>query len=81
MKPVGTEGFISLEEIIVSEEFLYSHPSVDKTKEVMDYVVRTGNLDEPITINRDTNVLTNGYRRYLAAKMVGMNIVPINYEQ
>ena len=81
LKPVGTEGFISLEEIIVSEEFLHSHPSDDKTKEVMDYVVRTGNLDEPITINRDTNILTNGYRRYLAAKMVGMNVVPINYEQ
>ena len=81
MKPVGTEAFISLEEIIVSEEFLHSHPSVDKTQEVMDYVARTGNLDEPITINRDTNILTNGYRRYLAAKMAGMNVVPINYEQ
>lgn len=81
MKPIGTEAFISLEEIIITEEFSHSHPSVEKTQEVMEYVSRTGNLDEPITINRDTNVLTNGYRRYLAAKMVGMDVVPINYEQ
>ena len=31
MKPDGTEEFISLDQIILTEEFLNSHPSVEKT--------------------------------------------------
>ena len=81
MKPDGTEEFISLDQIIVTEEFLNSHPSVEKTQQVINYVKRTGCLDEPITINRDTKILTDGYRRYIVAKNVRMNLVPIVYEK
>jgi ParB-like chromosome segregation protein Spo0J len=81
MKPDGTEEFILLEQIVVSEEFLNSHPSVEKTQQVIDHVKRTGYLDEPIMINRDTKILTDGYRRYIAAKKVGMDLVPIVYEK
>jgi hypothetical protein len=81
MKPDGTEEFILLDQIIVTEEFLNSHPSVEKTQQVINHVKRTGCLDEPITINRDTKILTDGYRRYIVAKNVGMNLVPIVYEK
>lgn len=80
MKQDGTEDLISLDQIVVTEEFLNSHPSVEKTEQVMNYVKRTGCLDEPITINRDTKILTDGYRRYIAAKRFEMNLVPIVYE-
>ena len=81
MKLDGTEEFILLDQIIVTEEFLNSHPSVEKTQKVMNHVKQTGYLDEPITINRDTKILTNGYIRYIAAKNVKMDIVPIVYEK
>jgi hypothetical protein len=81
MKPDGTEEFILLDQVIVTEEFLNSHPSVEKTQQVINHVKRTGCLDEPITIDRDTTILTDGYRRYLVAKNVRMNLVPIIYEK
>jgi hypothetical protein len=81
VKPEGTEDFILLEQIVVTEEFLNSHPSVEKTQQVMDHVQRTGYLDEPITINQDTKILTDGYRRYIVAKKVEMDLVPIVYEK
>ena len=68
MKPDGTEEFILLDQIIVTEEFLNSHPSVEKTQQVINH-------------NRDTKILTNGYRRYIVAKNVRMNLVPIVYEK
>ncbi|NEU35232.1 plasmid stabilization protein, partial [bacterium LRH843] len=56
--PEGTEDFISIEQISVPEEFLNSRPNPEKTQQVIDYVKRTGYLDEPIMINRDTKILT-----------------------
>jgi hypothetical protein len=80
MKPDGTEDFILLDQIVVTEEFLNSHPSVEKTKLALNHVKRTGYLDEPIMINQDTKVLLDGYTRYIAAKDMKMNLVPIVYE-
>lgn len=79
--PVGTEDFISIEKISVPEAFLNSTPNPEKTQKVVDYVKRTGYLDEPITINRYTKVLTDGYRRYIVAKKVKLDLVPVVYEK
>jgi hypothetical protein len=79
--PEGTEDFISIEQIIVPEAFLNSTPNPEKTQQVIEYVKRTGYLDEPITINRDTKILTDGYKRYIASKKVEMDLVPVAYEK
>ena len=79
--PKGTEDFILLDEIIVPEAFLNSHPNPEKTQQVIDYVKRIGYLDEPIIVNRDTKVLSDGYRRYIIAKKVKMVMVPVAYEK
>lgn len=81
MKPDETEEFILLNQIVVTEEFLNSNPSVEKTQQVLNHVKRTGCLDEPIMINRDTKILRDGYRRYIAAQKVGMELVPVIYEK
>ncbi|MEF2097283.1 hypothetical protein V3595_21930 [Bacillus sp. CFBP9009] len=81
MKPDETEEFILLKQIVVTEEFLNSNPSVEKTQQVLNHVKRTGCLDEPIMIDRDTKILRDGYRRYIAAQKVGMELVPIIYEK
>ena len=79
--PEGTEGFISLNQIKVPEEFLQFQPSAYKTQLVMDHVKQSGILDEPITIDRETGMLTDGYRRYVVAKKLDMKTVPVMYEK
>ncbi|MFC3883929.1 hypothetical protein ACFOU2_10605 [Bacillus songklensis] len=79
--PEGTEDFMSLEEVVVTEEFLNSRPNPKKIQKVVDYVKRTGSLDEPITIKRDTKILTDGYTRYIVAKKVKMDLIPVEYEK
>ena len=79
--PEGTEDFILLEQISVPETFLNSTPNPEKTQQVIEYVKRIGYLDEPIIINRDTKILSDGYRRYIVAKKAKMNLVPVAYEK
>ncbi|MFC3883300.1 hypothetical protein ACFOU2_07105 [Bacillus songklensis] len=81
VKTKGAEDFISLEEIVVTEEFLNSCPNPGKIQRVVDYLKRTGCLDEPITIKRDTKILTDGYTRYIVAKKVKMDLIPVAYEK
>ncbi|MGE7595803.1 plasmid stabilization protein [Peribacillus frigoritolerans] len=77
----GTEDFIARKEIVVPEAFLNSHPNPEKTQQVVNYVKRTGHLDEPLTINRETNMLSDGYRRYIVAQQLDLDIVPVAYEK
>ncbi|MGE8021597.1 hypothetical protein ACQKOM_22290 [Peribacillus frigoritolerans] len=42
MKPDETEEFILLNQIVVTEEFLNSNPSVEKTLQVLNHAKRTG---------------------------------------
>ncbi|MDQ0245073.1 hypothetical protein J2S09_002649 [Bacillus fengqiuensis] len=79
--PVGTEDFILLEQIVVTEKFSNSRPNPEKIQKVVNYLKRTGNLDEPITVNRDTKILTDGYTRYIVAERVKMNLIPVAYEK
>ncbi|WP_050184060.1 ParB N-terminal domain-containing protein [Domibacillus robiginosus] len=79
--PEGTEDFISLDQIEVPESFLQTRPNPYKTQLVIDYVKQAGILDEPITINRETKVLTDGYRRYIVAEKLEMKTVPVMYEK
>lgn len=79
--PEGTEDFVSLRSIIVPEAFLNSYPNPDKTQQVIDHVKQTGQLDEPILINRDTMILSDGYRRYVVANQMEMDVVPVAYEK
>jgi len=43
-------------------------------------VKRTGHLDKPLTIDKSSKVLKDGYRRYIVAKTVKMDKVPVVYE-
>lgn len=79
--PNGTEGFLPLSEITIPEEFLSFQPSWEKTRKVISFVKNHGYLDEPITVNRETKLLTDGYRRYVVAQELGLELVPIMYEK
>ncbi|MGU3397260.1 plasmid stabilization protein [Priestia sp. D51] len=79
-QPKGTQDLLSFDEIIVPEEFLKTRPNPEKTQKVIDFVKRTGRLDEPLTIEKESKILKDGYRRYVVAKTVKMDKVPVTYE-
>ena len=79
-QPKGTQDILSFDDIIVPEAFLNTRPNPEKTQKVIDFVKRTGRLDEPLTIEKGSNVLKDGYRRYVVAKTVKMDKVPVVYE-
>ncbi|MDN3233073.1 plasmid stabilization protein [Priestia megaterium] len=79
-QPKGTQDLVNFDDIIVPEEFLKTRPNPEKTQKVIDFVKRTGRLDEPLTIEKGSNILKDGYRRYVVAKTVKMDKVPVVYE-
>ncbi|WP_322551641.1 plasmid stabilization protein (plasmid) [Priestia megaterium] len=79
-QPKGTQDLLNFDDIVVPEAFLKTRPNPEKTQKVIDFVKRTGRLDEPLTIEKGSNVLKDGYRRYVVAKTVKMDKVPVVYE-
>ncbi|MGA6841322.1 plasmid stabilization protein, partial [Priestia megaterium] len=79
-QPKGTQDIVSFDEIIVPEAFLKTRPNPVKTEEVIEFVKRTGHLDKPLTVEKGSKVLKDGYRRYVVAKTVKMDKVPVVYE-
>jgi len=80
IQPKGTKDVVSFEDIIVPEAFLKIRPNPVKTEEVIEFVKRTGHLDKPLTIEKETKVLKDGYRRYIVAKIMKMDKVPVVYD-
>ncbi|MGG4019540.1 plasmid stabilization protein [Priestia megaterium] len=78
-QPKGTKDVVSFDDIIVPEAFLKTRPNPVKTEEVIEFVKRTGHLDKPLTIEKDSKILKDGYRRYIVAKTVKMDKVPVVY--
>jgi len=80
IQPKGTQDVVNFDEIIVPEAFSKTRPNPVKTEEVIEFVKRTGHLDKPLTIEKGSKVLKDGYRRYIVAKTVKMDKVPVVYE-
>ncbi|KLV28975.1 hypothetical protein [Priestia megaterium] len=80
IQPKGTKDVVSFEDIIVPEAFLKTRPNPVKTEEVIEFVKRTGHLDKPLTIEKGSKVLKDGYRRYIVAKTMKMDNVPVVYD-
>ncbi|WJN47584.1 plasmid stabilization protein (plasmid) [Priestia aryabhattai] len=79
-QPNGTQDLLNFVDIIVPEEFLKTRPNPEKTQKVIDFVKRTGRLDEPLTVEKESMILKDGYRRYVVAKTIKMAKVPVVYE-
>ncbi|UYT88949.1 ParB N-terminal domain-containing protein [Priestia megaterium] len=79
IQPKGTKDVVSFDDIIVPEAFLKTRPNPVKTEEVIEFVKRTGHLDKPLTIEKESKVLKGGYRRYIVAKTMKMDNVPVVY--
>ena len=79
-QPKGTQDVVNFDEITVPEAFLKTRPNPVKTEEVIEFVKRTGHLDKPLTIEKESKILKDGYRRYIVAKTMKMDNVPVVYD-
>jgi hypothetical protein len=79
--PEGAEDMVPFESIIVPKEFLLFKPNPKKTQVVIDFVKEHEHLDEPISINKKTMELVDGYRRYIVAQQLKMTRVPVIYQK
>ncbi|MDN3233562.1 plasmid stabilization protein [Priestia megaterium] len=80
IQPKGTKDVVSFDDIVVPEAFLKTRPNPVKTEEVIEFVKRTGHLDKPLTIEKGSKVLKDGYRRYIVAQTMKMDKVPVVYD-
>jgi hypothetical protein len=79
-QPKGTQDVLGFDKIVVPDESLKTRSNPEKMQKVIEFVKRTGYLDEPLTIDKESKVLKDGYRRYVVAKIIKMDQVPVVYE-
>ena len=72
---VGVEGETPLANITVPAAFARTRPKPEKIAETINYYKKHGKFDKPVVIKGDSNLLVDGYKRYVAAKELGLNSV------
>lgn len=72
---------VPLEQIAIPEAFLRTLPNAQRTAELQMQVQKWGQLDEPVVVERTIEppgyLLKDGYRRYLIARQLGWETVPV----
>jgi len=62
-------GKIRIEDVKIKESFAKSRPSKNKILKATKYLVENGEVDKPIVLDEENNLI-DGYTRYLAAKSI-----------
>jgi len=73
--PTGIEGETPLADIKVPAAFAKTKPRPEKLTETINYYKKHGKFDKPVVIKGDSNLLVDGYKRYVAAKELGLNSI------
>jgi transcriptional regulator with XRE-family HTH domain/cold shock CspA family protein len=76
---VEGEEFCSLSEILIPEQFIKTPPGRGKIEETISYYNKHGEFDKPIKVNKHTMMLTDGYKRYVAAKELGLTEIQVQF--
>ena len=87
-QPENTQDVIPIGNITIPQIFRMTKPRDEKLKYYQKLFKENGFLDKPLTIRVQTNekgfpnelLLTNGYIRYLIAKMFNITEVPVIYQ-
>lgn len=66
---------VLISDIIIPDEFTKTTPKNSKVERMRDYFNVYNTIDEPVTIS-SSNVLMDGYIRYLIAKEYNMQSIP-----
>lgn len=67
-----------IDDIIIHEQYLNIRPKREQIQEIIEYYKKYGKLDKPLKVQR-TMILIDGYKRYIAAKELGLSEVEANF--
>lgn len=71
---------IDIDNIIISDEFKSTNPSIEKIQERLDYYNKNKKFMKEIVINKDC-VLVDGYITYLLARMFNFEYIKVVVEE
>lgn len=77
---VGYEYWISTTQIVITPEFARTKIGQQKWRRKKRYYYRTGEFESKIILNRNFE-LVDGYSSYRIAKYVGLDKVPVYFEE
>lgn len=66
---------VLISDIIIPDEFMDTTPKKSKVERIREYFNVYNTIDEPVTIS-SSNILMDGYIRYLIAKEHNMQLIP-----
>ena len=76
----GCEYWIPIEKIIITPEFARTRIGTHKWRRKKHYYYCTGEFESQIVLTKDF-VLTNGYSSYKIARYIGVDKVPVVFEE
>ncbi|MEI4605917.1 plasmid stabilization protein [Bacillus cereus] len=77
--PEGTQDILLCKEIVLGEKFKTSKPRQEKQDSVIESIKKTGTIDTPILIDKETKLLKDGFSRYFVAQKMSLEYVPVCY--
>ncbi|EOQ04517.1 hypothetical protein [Bacillus cereus] len=78
--PEGTEAFLPLNSILLGGKHLNSIPRQEKQDKVAQTIQKTGTIDKPILIDKETKMLKDDFSRYFVAREMKLERVPVRYK-
>ncbi|MEQ8189937.1 MAG: ParB N-terminal domain-containing protein [Candidatus Eremiobacterota bacterium] len=68
-----------LSKIIISEQFLNTPPRREKVNEAIDFYNKNNKFDKPVVVKKKNLTLVDGYKRYVAAKELGLSEILVKF--
>lgn len=69
------DGETPIDLITIPEAFARTKPNPAKIRDTMAYYKNHGKFDKPVVLKGDNNLLIDGYKRYIAAKEMGLDSI------
>lgn len=73
------DELVPLDTIKIPQEFLMYNVNPKKLQQTRDHIKYAGFLDSAIKVDKETMTLVDGYRRYVVAKELNIELVPVVY--
>ena len=75
--PIGTDEIIDISRLVNENEDISIKRSKNKA---LNYIKNNNKFNKPIVVKKGSLVIVSGYDEYAAAQELGINNVPISYE-
>ncbi|RJR12127.1 hypothetical protein C4588_02660 [Candidatus Parcubacteria bacterium] len=76
-KDLPEENMLPLDKIIIPKDF--RPPGRAKVEAAIEYYKEHGKFDKPVTVDKRDMLLTDGYKRYVAAQQMGLMEIEVSF--